>query len=593
MSDTERNDASLAAPRVTFSSLGAARLVVGLAQGVLLWFVHQSIEPGRWMADEPRLFVPMLLLFGYAPIVLLGGMGRLRATALVIWTACAALALAGLGYHHATTWAVGEQQHGAWGSNPFPLFAFTAAALFIAHHLILPAQAERRWIASYPAYFDTAWKAGVQLALSVAFTGAFWVLLTLGSALFEMIGLRFLEQLIQKDWFYIPVTGLVFSIAVHLTDVSDGLIRGVRSVALMLLSWLLPVMALLSGGFLAALPFTGLDALWETGSATALVLSAAAALIILLNAGYQDGRPDNLPPSVLRLAARAGALLIAPLVGIAIWGLLLRIGQYGLTPDRIIAAACALVGAVYGAGYAFAALGGYHRAGRWMQPLERTNVWAGALAVLLIVLLFSPLMDPARLSVADQVRRLDGGAVPSDRFDYRFLRFESGRYGREALVRLAQSNDNAIATRAREAQALAHPWEDRQTGRPGATPVIEVIAGETALPADFTGAVTPPDARLNCTRDNTCLARVTDLDGDGAAEVLVVQQETAQLWTRDRDGNWAQVGIYRDNHYCPRGGPIDLRESLRSGELAPRPNRWPELSEGAGALHFEPRQDCP
>ena len=152
----------------------------------------------------------------------------------------------------------------------------------------------------------------MQLALSIGFTGAFWLLLFLGAALFKVIGLNFLEELIRQPWFSIPLTTVTFAVAVQLTDVRDGLIRGVRTVALMLLSWLLLVLTVLVAGFLVALPFTGLDGLWDTGSATALVLSAAAALIILINTAYQDGRPDNLPPAVLRVAVRVAAVLLTP-----------------------------------------------------------------------------------------------------------------------------------------------------------------------------------------------------------------------------------------------------------------------------------------
>src|SRR5690606_214172 len=100
---------------------------------------------------------------------------------------------------------------------------------------------------------------------------------------------------------------------------------------------------------------------------------------------------------------------------IAFWGLALRIGQHGLTPDRIIAVACALIGAAYAAGYGWAALGPFWRKGAaWMQPLERTNIWTAVLEIAVILALFSPLADPARLSVADQMARLERGAVTPD-----------------------------------------------------------------------------------------------------------------------------------------------------------------------------------
>ena len=74
------------------------------------------------------------------------------------------------------------------------------------------------------------------------------------------------------------------------------------------------------------------------------------------------------PPAALRWAAMIGGLLLVPLIGVATWGLALRIGQHGLTPDRITAAACILVGTVHAGGYAWATVSG-RRGGAWMNPL--------------------------------------------------------------------------------------------------------------------------------------------------------------------------------------------------------------------------------
>ena len=332
----------------------AIRLAIGLLQGLALWWLTRSWTDGRpyehqpvWPASDPWLFDCLFIVFAFLPVMLLAGVGRLRPVTLIVWGLIAAAVMAALAFHDI-------DRQGARVDNPFlsfPVLAFTAVALFIGHHLIVPADRERRLVASYPAYFDTAWMAGVQLVLSLGFAGVFWLLLFLGAALFKIIGLSFLGDLIGKAWFSFPLTGLAFAMAVQLTDVRDGLIRGVRAVALMLLSWLLLVMTVLATGFLVALPFTGLKGLWETGSATALLLSSAGVLIVLINTAYQDGRADNLPPLVLRIAVQVASIALTPLILIAVWGLMLRIGQYGLTPDRIIAAACALTGAVYAVGY--------------------------------------------------------------------------------------------------------------------------------------------------------------------------------------------------------------------------------------------------
>ena len=577
--------------------LALARIGIGLAQGVVLYLLWRSVGTGygetavrAWPATVPTLFAPLLLVAAFLPVVLLAGVGRLRLTTLAIWTVVAGLTLALLAWHD-----VARQSLSDLNSPPFlsfPMVAFTAAALFIAHHLVVPADQARRRFAPFPTYFDTAWKAGVQLALSLGFTGAFWALLILGAALFNIIGLKFLEELLQKEWFAIPVTTLAFAIAVQLTDVRDALIRGVRSVVLMLLSWLLLVITVLVAGFLAALPFTGLDGLWDTGSATALVLSAGAALIILINTAYQDGLADNLPPMVLRIAVRVAGVLLTPLMAIAVWGLALRIGQHGLTPDRIIAMACTVVGIAYAAGYGFAALSPFWRRGDWMRPLEPTNVATALLSVAVILALFSPLADPARLSVADQTARLARGAVTPDKFDYRFLRFESGRAGEAALARLAASSNADIATRAKAARAAENRYGNEAAGAPDVTPRIEAWPEGTPLPAGFTAAVPADDDRATCDRPGECVGTLMDMNGDGRPEILLARQNSLIIYVRADDGGWIATGR-GSQPFCPGKTRIDPRVALKAGTVKPVDPLWADLSlDGSTRMRIEPGEPC-
>lgn len=570
--------------------LALARIAIGLAQGLVLYLLWRSVGTGygetavrAWPATIPTLFGPLLLVSAFLPVVLLAGVGRLRLTTLAIWTAVAGVALALLAWHDVARQSLSDLNGPPFLS--FPMVAFTAAALFIAHHLVVPADQARRRFAPFPAYFDTAWKAGVQLALSLGFTGAFWILLYLGAALFNIIGLKFLEELLQKAWFAIPVTTLAFAIAVQLTDVRDALIRGVRSVVLMLLSWLLLVITVLVAGFLAALPFTGLDGLWDTGSATALVLSAGAALIILINTAYQDGLADNLPPVVLRVAVRVAGVLLTPLMAIAVWGLALRIGQHGLTPDRIIATACTVIGLAYAAGYGFAALQPFWWRADWMRPLEPTNVATALLSVAVILALFSPLADPARLSVTDQTARLARGAVTPDKFDYRFLRFESGRAGEAALARLAASPNADIATRAKAAQAADHRYDDRVVGAPDVTPLIEVWPEGRTLPAGFTAAVPAADDRAACDRPGECVATLLDMNGDGRPEIVMARKNDALLYSRTGEGPWIKRARYSQT-FCSGQTVIDPRVALKAGALAPVAPDWPALSLGDGIRSY-------
>jgi len=98
------------------------------------------------------------------------------------------------------------------------------------------AKAAGKPVAPYADYFDLVGTNLVRLFLSLAFTGAFWLLLFLAGALFKLIGIDFVAELIGKPWFALPASGAMFAAAVQLTDVRHGLIRGIRTVALTLLS---------------------------------------------------------------------------------------------------------------------------------------------------------------------------------------------------------------------------------------------------------------------------------------------------------------------------------------------------------------------
>ena len=561
--------------------LFAARLITGLLQGLALYALYFAAEHGLWPRTQPAAFGALALAAGYAPVVVLAGVGRLPKRTLAAWTLAATLALALLGWHD-----VARQVLEPYKQPPFltfPTLAFGAAALFIAHHLIVPAVRARRWAAAYSDYFDGTWKAGVQLALSLGFTGVFWLLLHLGAGLFRIIGLGLLDDLLGEAWFSIPVTCLVFATAVQLTDVRDGLIRGVRTVALMLLSWLLPVIAVLVAGFLLALPFTGLDGLWGTRSATALVLSSAAALIILINTAYQDGRPDNLPPRALRVGVRAASVLVAPLVGLAFWGLMLRIGQHGLTPDRIIALACAGVGAVYAIGYLLAAV----RRGEWMKPLERTNVAAAVLSVAVILALFSPALDPARLSVANQTARLERGAVAAGDFDFDFLRFESGKVGAAALDALTKSSDAETARLARAAKARTYPVGAPSLGRD------ELISGIRIRPAPGQTIPTSFMAQLEHQEDlfyacRPCTARQLDLNGDGRDDLLVASSRNVTAYRLDETGQWRRLARYTTD--CVKDA--DKLEADVSKGVVTAPATLPDLIVGGVRLQAQPDGIC-
>jgi hypothetical protein len=520
----------------------AFRLIVGLTQGLAIAFLLDAYDHKAPWALNDLTFAPAILLAAFwAPVLLVSP--ALRRGLLIGWGGVAAALIVGLAYYG--VWREGD----AHGSLNFAVIPALAAFLFIAHSLIASADADSRLIARYSAYFDTGWKLGIQGALSCGFVGLFWAVLNVGALLFQLIHLDFLRHLIDNRWFAFPASAVSFAYAVELTDVRVGLVRGLRNLALMLQSWLLPLMTLLAVAFLGALPFTGLEALWQTRSATALLLAAAAILIALINAAYRDGEGER--PAVIRIAGMIGAWALVPIVGLASFALMLRIGQHGLTPDRIIALACVCTAIAYAIGYAISAF----NIGGWLKALEPTNVFAAFIILAFIVALFTPLGDPARISVNDQVARLAAGKVAADKFDYDFLRFKAGRYGRAVLTQLAAHGVGAdadkVASLAADALKRTAP---KLPSEPAPPSPAELAAQITVYPK---GAALPDSfLKQDWTKSNLfylpqcltsaakCDALLVDIDGDGAPEILVFGAATYQRVALKlmADGAWQAVG---------------------------------------------------
>ncbi|PHY17947.1 DUF4153 domain-containing protein [Caulobacter sp. BP25] len=557
------------------------RLAIGLAQGIALFLLQKADESKAWPATTPLLYAPLLVCALAVPLLPLSALSAMRRSALLAWSAVAAGLVAIMAIHAAWVGA-GPERLGAGPLSP-PLFFAVAALLFIAHHLVQPAEAAGKPVAPYADYFDLVGTNAVRLFLSLAFTGAFWLLLFLAGALFKLIGVEAIQKLIGETAFAFPATGLMFAAAVHmavqLTEARAGLVRGVRTVGLVLLAWLLPLMVVIAGGFLATLPFTGLTPLWSTKAAASLLLSAAAALIVLINAAYQDGLEP--PNPILRWAARAASLLLIPIVALTAYALWLRIHQYGLTPDRVMACAYLVVAAGFTLGYTLAAI----RPGGWMKPLERTNLVMAAVSVLLLIALFTPIADPARLSVASQVKRLESGKVSAETFDFQFLRFDSGRYGRQALEHLKTSRDPATASKSKEVSA--------QSGRASSTQEIDwrpdwtkttVYPSGARLPDSFKAQHWDDRESLCLDPSSTCPALVLDIDKDGVDEILLQWGSQFDVFQM-REGRWRIVAEATSS--CDIGAP---EAALKAGKvrLGP-PSRFYDLAVGDELLTIRPR----
>ena len=504
------------------------RAAIGLAGGIAAWAVARWTPAGE---DLRVLRGVLALASATLPVVLLGAYGALRWRTLSLWVLAAGgvVLLGGLGR---TAWDEGAGRIVPPVPEGAVLF-LTCLILAMGHVLVRAREGAGRGN-PWPRHFTIAWTDGFRVALSAALTGALVGLLGLAAGLFGLIGLTQVGEFLFRPIVLWPATGLAFALGVHFTATRADLAEGARALGLGLLAWLLPLMTLLVVAFLGTLPFTGLEPLWDTGAAAALLMGACVGLIILSNAAIQDATNLAKIPRVLQVAARLAGLLMVPLVVIAAVGVFLRIGQHGLTPDRVRALACLLTLAVFAGGHALAALS--RRS--WLEAFGKANL-TGVLAALVVSLFtLSPVGDPDRLSVLDQVRRLTSGQVAPDKFDFDLLGFETGRIGRDALDRLASRPGGApadaeIRRLATEAKVRAKPLERRD-----AAPVLSQ-AGSAPIPASFIQS----QATVRCNKYEPCSAMILDVTGDGRPEILLQYGRFLVAWRFDGTG-WREMGQF-------------------------------------------------
>lgn len=569
------------------STLGQSRLVLGLAQGVVLLLLVKAGETNTWPATDKHLIATLFVIAVLLPPTILAGLGQMRAAMLGLWTLAATSAVVYIVQHAFMREASTSDFDGAG------ILLLLPAALFVAYHLLAAAAHDRRPIAHFRTYFDISWKNGVQLALSLLFVGAFWLLLFLGAALFDLIRIDAVSELIRRDWFAYPASAVVFALAVHVSDMRVGLIAGARTLALVLLSWLLPLMTFFAVAFLCALPLAGIELLWATGNATALLLTSAGVLVVLINAAYQHGDPAAPPHAIVRAAARLAALALLAIVAIAAYSIWLRIAQHGLTPDRVAAVALVAVAACHALGYAIAALW----PGRWMHPVELTNIATAFVFVFVVVALLTPIADPARIAVADQVRRLQSGIVSPEKFDFDFLRFRSARYGVEALKALAADKSNpraqAIAVKAEAALARERqdPFKPELAPRDALAKLPVHPKGaqlpESFLTQDWNGVPYSPVLCANFDMPaNTCEAFLADFDADGVAEIMTGNRHRLNVWRLSREKMWKFIGAIEPDE-CPGRTGETIVDALRAGRFKTIPPSIADLEVDGNRLRLQ------
>ena len=531
------------------------------------------IEPAAWR-------IALATGIGTAAGALGFGMERKRWPWAAVFAAVAG-ALAGLIFY----W-----NGGGWRA----LSDWHTASLFLAIAIAVPlfqtARDEGGWRFPYAEVHGHAWTNVVLWVACWLFVGVVFALAWLLAALFDLIGLHFLRDLLRHNWFNALLFGGGFGAALGLLRERDTVVRLLQRVVTAVLSVLAPVLGVGLLIFLVSLPFTGLNALWDaTRSTTPILLSCVIGALILANAVIGNGEDEEATNPVLRYGAMALAVAIFPLAVVAANATGLRISQYGLTPDRLWALVFVALASAYGLVYLLAVVRGR---GRWATLVRPGNLRLAFGVVAIALILATPIFSFNALSTTDQVARLDSGKIAPDKFDWAALAFDFGDPGKAALKRLAGSKNPAVAMRARDVAKKESRWDvastDReQTAADLLVKRLRVLPDAVPVPLPLRKALISWDGCGDGGSD-----RCTVLYTSGASEAVVIRQSCIDRIATGPDGKEAReswmtaAARCSPTRYRLRGAIWEVADTGPTAPLSPAEGAALKAGDSAGKVEI-------
>lgn len=349
--------------------------------------------------------------------------------------------------------------------------------LFATPFLSVWLQDRSEWY-RYGALFQTGWAVGIRCGVALLFVGLFWVLLALSDRLLQLVDINVLEALMRMDGAPYALSGAVFGLGLSVVYELRQTISPL--LVLRLLRLLVPAVLVVIAVFLIALPMRGLSHLFGSFSAAGTLMSAAIVSVALVSAALDQDETHEVKSPVLRIATLILACVQPLLAGLAVWAVLVRVLEYGWTPDRLLAMVIAGLLLGYALGYAVAGVTG---AG-WTGRIRAVNVVMAGVVMLVCVAWMTPALSPYRIATASQVERYLSWEMPAGDLPLWAMAHTWGRAGQKGLDRLAQSGDVNMArlVQAARDEPSAFRFENHAAGQQGADKVTKLAALMPVLP---------------------------------------------------------------------------------------------------------------
>lgn len=444
-----------------------------------------------------------------------------------------------------------------------------------------------RW-GDFPSLFRLYWHNGLALLLSLLATGLSWLVLWLCASLFSLIGIDFFNTLFFDNRAFIHIfTGCIVAMTVTLCRSNPRLMLSVQHLLTLVATGLLPAVGAVMVLFMLALPGVGMEAISRQISGAGLLNTLCLLYLLLMALVWYPGR-DAPPYMPLMRRLLLGALLFAPVCALlAAWAVWLRVAQYGWTPDRLYAALITVVSLLWSVGYVISLA----RQRRSDGDFSRTGKVVLMVAPLFMALVYTPILNPWRLSVHSQMARIEADKTRLDSATITMLS-NSLRWGRAALRTLQA--DAAIqgnpALRRLIKEALGGRVTPGSTAGPDEFRQIPLAAPQPQPEPAFWATLAKQYVwrARDCLPENgvsSCMLLAQDLNGDGQPEWILFNFSMRSAFVMSKQGgSWQGVGYF---YTLPKTlDASTLRKIAQSSRLTTLPQPWRDLSIDGERLPF-------
>jgi len=406
-------------------------IILAVLQAIALTLLYSSIENNVWPATSPTWLVSLITFSMSFPLLMLMTVNKnnIKTSLLLILPFSLLLSLLGayVGFQQ-------EPQEYVSNNTLMSVFIFTSLIAGFKGLMYIQQFGSSENV-SYSRLFKLSWRNFIIFGECWLFVLIFWGILNLGSALFDILDIEFFSELLRNEWFWIPTLTLAFAFASvifrKLLNIEDNIAFLLQT----LIKFLLPVLSVISLGFLATLPFTGLNKLWETGSGSLLVMWLQVLTLFFVNTVYKDDSSVRPYHMLLHRLVFISVALLPVYSVISAYGIYLRVEQHGLTVDRCWGILIWFLLACFSFSYL---VGIITKRDNWLEPLSKINIVMGWVVLVSMLAVNSPLLNFQSLSTNSQIARLDADKVTIEKFDYYYFEHSLGRQGYLAMQLLKQ-----------------------------------------------------------------------------------------------------------------------------------------------------------